>query len=153
MCTVLYACALCSLYLSKNSVYECLRNINSIPHTKNKFSTLKNKTKLGKQCTMCTVHIQFVKKQWVRMFRKLKFNPAHQKSALYLEKQKVGKTVQNVHCAVQQWQVRSDSAIQTACSKEPYTENFRKISCFRLIFFEFEVKSQSLFLGLSILCL
>ena len=26
------------------------------------------------------------------------------------------------------WQVRSDSAIQTVCSKEAYTENFRKIS-------------------------
>ena len=98
MCTVLYVCALCALYLSKNSVYECLQNINSIPHTKNKFSTLKNKTKLGKQCTMCTVHIQFVKKQWVRMFRKLKFNPAHQKSALYLEKQKSQKN--SAKCAL-----------------------------------------------------
>ena len=121
MCTVLYVCALCALYLSKNSVYECLQNINSIPHTKNKFSTLKNKTKLGKQCTMCTVHIQFVKKQWVRMFRKLKFNPAHQKSALYLEKQKSQKNSAKYALC------RSDSAIQTASSKEAYTKNFRKM--------------------------
>ena len=34
------------------------------------------------------------------MFTKFKFNPAHSKSALYLENQnKVEKTVHNVHCA------------------------------------------------------
>jgi len=32
-------------------------------------------------------------------FRKLKFNPAHQKAALYLEKQKSWKNSAKLHCA------------------------------------------------------
>ena len=60
-----YVCTVHILFVI-NSMYECLRNLNSIQHTQNQPSTLKIKTKLRKQCTMCIVHILFVKKQWVK---------------------------------------------------------------------------------------
>jgi hypothetical protein len=50
------------------------------------------------------------------MFRKLKFNSANQKSALYLEKQK--KLENSAKCAM---------CSQTVCLKEAFTEIFRKI--------------------------
>ena len=82
-------------------------------------------------CALCAPYLS--KKQCLRMFTKFKFNPAHQKSALYLEKQKSLKNsakcaLCSAKCApVQQCQVRFDRAIQTASKKEAYAENFRKI--------------------------
>ena len=53
------------------------------------------------QCSVCLHCARPVfQKIVLRMFTKSEFKPAQQKSALYLKNKKVGKTVQNVHCAV-----------------------------------------------------
>ena len=106
MCTVLCACALCAPYLSKNSVYECLRNANSHLHTKLQLFTLKNK-KVGKQCKMCAVQCAcalctpYLSKNSVWECLRNLNSHLHTKLQLSsLKNKKVGKTVRNVHSAV-----------------------------------------------------
>ena len=84
-------------------------------------------------CKMCTVHTLYVKKYSIRMFTKSKFNPAHQKSVLYLEKQKSLKNrakcaMCSAKCALC-GSVRSDlnAPFQRPQKKDDYAENFRKI--------------------------
>ena len=84
-------------------------------------------------CKMCTVHTLYVKKYSIRMFTKSEFNPAHQKSVLYLEKQKSLKNrakcaMCSAKCALC-GSVRSDltAPFQRPQKKDAYAENFRKI--------------------------
>ena len=112
---LLCAFALCTSYLSKNSVNEWLWNLLSGLHTKNHLSDLKNK-KVGKtvcneHCAkcVCTVRTQFFKKYCVRIIEKAEIMPENQITALKCQlcslawkiKKKLGNSAQcALHCAV-----------------------------------------------------
>ena len=100
-----FAVCIHKLYLTNKNVYEKLWNLNSLLHTKKQLSSLRNKN-LEKQCKMCTslsvcVHCTLCASclsNKVYRFTKSLINPTHQKSALYLEKQKSWKN--SAKCAL-----------------------------------------------------
>ena len=101
-----FAVCIHKLYLTNKNVYEKLWNLNSLLHTKKQLSSLRNK-KLENQskCALrrvcvCTVHCAHpvCQKKCIRMFTKSLINSRHQKSALYLEKQKSWKN--SAKCAL-----------------------------------------------------
>ena len=101
-------CALCAPYLPNNTVKNVYK-IQIHPFTP-KITCLPSKQKSWKNrakcalCKMCTVRTLIAKQYSKRMFTKSTFTPSHQKSSVYLQKQKLEKqskmcALQNVHCA------------------------------------------------------